>query len=88
MDRVIFTDYYAILGIAIDADASHMKQRYRKLVRKAEKSKARGDPTANDRLEEVSATPSSILGADLVRSEGEKDKVLFTHMTILFLFTD
>lgn len=50
----VATDYYALLGVARDADADEIKRSYRKLARELHPD-VNPDPTAVDRFKEVTA---------------------------------
>ena len=64
-------DYYAVLGVAKDADQSSIKKAYRKLAQRYHPDANRGDREAEERFKEVSAA-YDVLGNEQKRREYDR----------------
>src|ERR1700761_9326105 len=69
-------DYYAVLGVAKDADAGTIKKSYRKLARESHPDKNPGDAAAEARFKEVSEA-YDVLSDDTKRKEYDEARSLF-----------
>ena len=69
-------DYYAILGVAKDADGDSIKKRYRQLARELHPDKTKGDKKLEDRFKEVSEA-YDILSDSKKRAEYDQARELF-----------
>ena len=69
-------DYYAILGVAKDADAAEIKKVYRKLARELHPDTNKGNKSAEERFKEVSEA-YDILSDPKKRAEYDEARSLF-----------
>jgi molecular chaperone DnaJ len=69
-------DFYAVLGLAKDADAATIKKTYRNLAREFHPDKTRGDKKLEDRFKEVSEA-YDILGDEKKRAEYDEARSLY-----------
>ena len=69
-------DFYAILGVAKDANAAEIKKRYRSLARELHPDKNPGDAAAEERFKAVSEA-YDVLSDDAKRKEYDEARELF-----------
>ncbi len=69
-------DFYAILGVPKDADATTIKKTYRNLARELHPDKTKGDKKLEDRFKEVSEA-YDILGDEKKRAEYDEARSLY-----------